>query len=139
MAFLAEAHFQAGAITRARELAVESLALNRVVKHRWGIGWAERILGRIAQAEGDLAGARQHFLDARATFTDVPARFEVARTDLDLAGLARAGGDLNAAATHADEALRIFTELRAPRYVEHAEQLARELAAVAAASKLTAP
>jgi hypothetical protein len=88
-----------------------------------------RLLGRIARAEGDRAGAHQHLRDARAAFAEVPAPFEVARTDLDLAELSRSTGDPATAARHAGDALKTFAELRAPRYVERAEDLVRALSA----------
>jgi DNA-binding SARP family transcriptional activator len=125
--FLAEAYLQTGDRSRARACARECLALTREVTSRWGVAWAERVLGRTAQAEGDLAGAQQHLRDALAGFTDVPAPFEVARTHLDLSALAQAGGDSATAARHAADALKMFVDLRAPRYVARAERLVREL------------
>ena len=131
MAFLSEAHVQSGALARGRELASESLALNREVTYGWGIGYAERILGRIARLEGRRADAARHLGDALATFTAVPCPFEVARTHLELAELAGTGGERETTARHLEEARRLFVELGAPRYVERADALGREVVAKA--------
>ena len=66
MAFLAEAHAQAGRLETALELASQSLALARGAGTLPGIGWAARALGHIAQARGALADAAEHLRDGPA-------------------------------------------------------------------------
>jgi hypothetical protein len=56
----------------------------------------------------------------------VEARFEVARTRLDLAALAHARGQSTACAEHLAEAHREFQALAVPRWVERAEACARD-------------
>jgi tetratricopeptide (TPR) repeat protein len=129
MVFLGEAHLLTGAMARARELAEASIAIHREARHPWGIAYAERLLGRIAHAEGRAEHARQHLLEARATFTAVPCPFEAGRTCLDLAEVARACGDRQASVAHLAEARRLFTELGLARYIERADRLTRELGA----------
>jgi DNA-binding SARP family transcriptional activator/KaiC/GvpD/RAD55 family RecA-like ATPase len=109
--FLGEAHARIGDLERARELATESLALNREVMHPWGIGYAQRLLGQIARMEGRRDDAESYLMDALATFTAIPCPYEAGRTRLELAELARARGDEAASACHAADAHRVFAEL----------------------------
>jgi hypothetical protein len=84
----------------------------------------------VARAEAAPEAAEASLGDALATFTSVEARFEVARTRLDLADLAAAGGDPARAAAHLDAARALFTALGAPLYAERAEAAAARLASV---------
>jgi len=61
---------------------------------------------------------------ALQTFTAIGARFEAARTRLELAALAEARDDRDGAGTHAREALQAFTALDTPLYAERARLLA---------------
>ena len=92
-----------------------------------GVGWAERALGRIAQARGALADAADHFGEAHRAFAAGGAEYEVARIQLDLAELAGTRGDREAAARYLGEALRRFGDLGLPHYAERAEPLAASL------------
>jgi DNA-binding SARP family transcriptional activator len=121
---LAEAYRLSGQLGRARDLAAEGLGLTREAGNRYGVGWAQRALGRIARAEADPAGAEASLRDALASFGAIEARFELARTHLDLADLAAEGADAGAGATHLAEARALFAALGAPRYTERAEALA---------------
>ncbi|MGH7392260.1 MAG: ATP-binding protein, partial [Candidatus Rokuibacteriota bacterium] len=122
--FLAEACRLAGGLDRARDLAAATRATSADVGDRWGHAWATRALGRIALAAGDPAEATRLLEEALAIFTAVPARFETARTSLDLATLASARGDADGATRLVAAAHQVFTELGAPRYVERAERVA---------------
>jgi class 3 adenylate cyclase/tetratricopeptide (TPR) repeat protein len=126
-AFLAEARLLAGRPDEARDLACEALAVTEGVKFRYGSGMAQRALGRIARAAGDLAEAGRWLGDALESFRAIQAPFEMARTRLDLALLAGAGSA--EAALHLGQARRLFADLGLPRYAEEAERLAGELAA----------
>jgi class 3 adenylate cyclase/tetratricopeptide (TPR) repeat protein len=125
-AFLAEVYLFSGRLIEARKLAGEALATTESVKFRYGSGMAQRALGRIARADGDLRGARAWFEEALESFHSIQAPFEVARTRLELALLAGSGSE--GAARQLGEARRIFAELKVPGYVERAERLAAELA-----------
>ena len=56
----------------------------------------------------------------------IQARFEVGRTHLALAELGYVQENHEAAATHLQEAHQLFRALQVPKYVERAEQLAKE-------------
>ena len=124
--FLAEAHRRAGRRETALELASQGLELARAAGTLQGIGWAERTLGHIAQARGALGDAEDHLGEALRAFEAVEAGFEIARTRFDLAALWRARGRRDARAAHLAEAHRHFRALEPPRWVERAEERARD-------------
>jgi tetratricopeptide (TPR) repeat protein len=126
LTFLSEAYLLNGQLEKARHLAMQGLEGIRVAQYRLGIGWAQRSLGRIAQAKGALSEAETHLNEALETFASIHARYFVGRTHLDLAALAHAQGKREAAATHLQEAHSLFTDLRVPRYIERTEGLAKE-------------
>jgi len=125
--FLAEAHRLTHELETAFELATQGLQMARVANSVHGAGWAERALGRIAQATGGLAEAGAHLREALRAFASMNARYEVARIHLDLASLAHAQRDEPAASRELAEAHRLFHALRVPRYVERTEALATQL------------
>jgi hypothetical protein len=90
-------------------------------------GGAQRTLGRIARAAGDLASGENYLIRALETFRRSEATLEMAETRLDLA---RALVDRNArdeARTHITEAVRVFRASAAPPRVTEAREVAREL------------
>jgi tetratricopeptide (TPR) repeat protein len=123
---LAEALLQSGDLRRAREHAVQGLAILEGARYRDGIARARRTLGRIAQAEGAYDEAMTLLTEALDAYASVSARFEVARTHLALAELMLLGGDRARAERHLQGAHRLFTALQVPCYVERAEAVARE-------------
>ena len=125
-AFLAEAHSRAQRLETALELASQGLELARAAGSTPGIGWATRALGHVAHARGALADAQEHLREALRAFEDAEAEFEIARTHLDLATLAHARGERTRAGRHLAEAHRRFRALDVPRWVERAEERARE-------------
>ncbi|MBI4218516.1 MAG: hypothetical protein HY682_00125 [Chloroflexi bacterium] len=126
-AWLSEALFLTGQIQRARALAIEALEMTRGAKDWYGTGVAQRILGRIARALGNLAEAHSNMNGRLEIFDATHARFEVARTHLDLVSIAHARLNQETAAVHLHEAQRLFQALRLRRYVERTEELARAL------------
>ncbi len=84
---------------------------------------AQRALGAILQACGDSADATRYFQAALQTFTDIQARFEVARTHLLLAECAQAQERI--VATHLQAAYPLFQVLHTPVYIKRTEALAR--------------
>jgi hypothetical protein len=76
-----------------------AVALMRDGSYPYGLGWTRRVLGHIARATGDLEPALAASADALAIFTSIHARFEAARTQLELAELAQAHGDVASATT----------------------------------------
>lgn len=74
-----------------------------------------------------LLEAEVHLKEALLTFGSIEARYDVARTHLDLAALAHAQGNREAVKAHLGQAYRLFETLRVPNYVERTEQLSKEL------------
>jgi predicted ATPase/class 3 adenylate cyclase len=122
--WLGEAYSLQGQRVRARDLALQGLAMAKEIGFGLGIGWAQRALGRIALANGALAEAATTLQEALQTFTAMHARAEVARTSLDLAALAQTQGAPERTARHLHDAYGLFWELRVPIYVERARHLA---------------
>jgi tetratricopeptide (TPR) repeat protein len=124
--FLAEAYRRVGRLETALELASQGLELARATGTLQGIGWAERTLGHIAQARGALGDAEDHHGEALRAFDAVEAGFEIARTRFDLAALAHARSRSDASETYLVEAHRHFRALGLPRWLERAEERARD-------------
>ncbi len=127
MVFLAEAHRLNGQLDHALDLARRGLQMTKAASSQYGVGWAERVLGRIAQSRGDLAEAEARFTEALGTFSSMQARYDLARTHLDLAALAHARENRDAVAKHIQEAHQLVGALGAPRRVEATRRLASEL------------
>ncbi|HEX6861727.1 MAG TPA: hypothetical protein VF414_02870, partial [Thermoanaerobaculia bacterium] len=124
-AFLAEALLLGGGpVEESRELAAQALAAAESSGFRYGIGLAQRALGRVAMAAGELPEAGVRLQEALESFREIRAPFEVGRTLLDLA----LGAPPGEAARFLGEAYRLFTGLRVQPYVEKTERLADELA-----------
>lgn len=117
---LAEAHRLAGHTERAREFADEACRLTAAIRCAYAIGEAQRVAGRVAQAEGDLARANDHLSDALHSFASAGIRLEVARTRLDLAQLSR-GTDT--ARYHLAQARDLFDALGLRKDAMRVEQL----------------
>jgi tetratricopeptide (TPR) repeat protein len=92
MTFLGEAYLLKGDRDRAQTLARRGLQLARDARFLFGVGYGERALGRIAAARGAWAEAQQQLEAACRTFESIGARFELARTHLDLAAIAGGAG-----------------------------------------------
>jgi tetratricopeptide (TPR) repeat protein len=109
--WLAEAHFARGEVTEAGSAATRALEATTAAQHRYGMGEAARVLGRIALATGALETAGTRLDEALAIFTGIEARFEVARTHLARAELRERRGDAAGAAADLAEAGRLFERL----------------------------
>jgi tetratricopeptide (TPR) repeat protein len=125
--FLGEAYRLQGELDTARYFARQGETLARGEQYSAGIAWAQRTLGRIALAEAALAAAHEHVQEALSTFTAIQARFETARTHLDLADLAQHQGSRDSLTVHLTEAYHGFAALRTPVYLERTIQRAGEL------------
>ncbi|MBI3454406.1 MAG: sigma 54-interacting transcriptional regulator [Candidatus Rokubacteria bacterium] len=126
--FLAEAHRLTGLTERARDLASQGLELAQASNATYGRACAARMLGRIARVDGHLADATWRLGEALRIFGEIEARYDAARTHLDLAAVAHARGQPDLVTHHLGEAHGIFRALRVPRYVERTEELAKEFA-----------
>lgn len=123
-AWLSEALHLDGQIDKAQEVACEGITLSQEVRFWYGVGLAQRVLGRIVQSSGNFPEAASLLHEALQTFATIQSRFEVGRTYLDLASVAHAQGNREAAATHLHEAHALFIALRVPVYRESSTQLA---------------
>lgn len=123
-AFLGEAYRLDQQLDKAQQFASQGYELANSIKNGWGVALAQRTLGRLAHTRDRLAEAEATLQQALHTFTTIHARFEAARTHLDLAALAHAQGNLQAVTRHLTEAHTLFVALQVPRYVERTEQLA---------------
>jgi DNA-binding SARP family transcriptional activator len=125
--FLAECYLLTGEAERARDVAQGALDLSRSVDYIVGVAYAERALGRIAHARGQLVEAGAHLERARAIFGSIEASYHLARTHLDLARLAHARGNGPGLLAHLDEAGRLFAALGIARWTARVARLGREL------------
>jgi tetratricopeptide (TPR) repeat protein len=128
-AVLGEACLLAGNAGRARELAERGRQIADGVGFKYATGWACRVLGRLARLEGRGEAAERELEVGLAAFLAIGARFEAARTMLDLATSAIARRDTARGARLAREALAHLAGLGAPAYEERAHQLAEAAAA----------
>jgi DNA-binding NtrC family response regulator/tetratricopeptide (TPR) repeat protein len=123
---LGEARLLAGDLPAALTLAQAGLEVARA-GYAVGLGFAQRLLGRVRQAEGRLEDARAEMRAALATFGESGARFEVGRTHMGLAEVAHAAGDAPAAAEHVQAAAGVFAALGVPVYAARTAALAGRL------------
>ena len=127
-ASLAEACRLTGDAAQAQTLAHRGLEIARGARYWFGVGYAQRVLARIARSAGALDGAESKLSEALETFQSIGAEFEVARVRLELADLAgHRRGPQERARTHLEPARRTFERAAVPRYLHRADQLAREL------------
>jgi class 3 adenylate cyclase/tetratricopeptide (TPR) repeat protein len=124
--YLGEAYRLDGRIKQAHDLAYQGFQLAQDAEHPWGIALAKRTLGRIAQTNDNLAEANRYFQEALSTFSLIQARFDLARTHLDLASLAHTQNNPDNATEHLCTAYAWFNKLQVPKWVKKTEQLARE-------------
>lgn len=127
MVHLSEAYLLRGYLDQARELATRGLALTRETSFRNGMGLILRALGRIAQGEGDLQAAKQHFSEALELFTQSQAFHQVGHIHIFLAKLAHAQGKQHVVTNHLKQAEVLFKQLCLSHYVQQTTQLAGEL------------
>ena len=124
---LAEAHRLNGEIDKAHDLAIKGLSTTSEAKDLYGVGWAQRALGRIAQARGALPDAKTYLDQALEGFTSIDARYDVGRTHFDLAALAHAQGSQENVRAHLARAHESFRTLEIPNFIARTEQLAEAL------------
>ncbi|HEY3066029.1 MAG TPA: AAA family ATPase [Methylomirabilota bacterium] len=127
---LAEARRVSGDTAAALETARRGVAITTGCKYWYGVGYGQRVLGRIALDARRFDEAAAHFDDALRTFVSVGVVFEAARTRLELATLAAGRGDRDTARVHVDAALAVLRDLDAPVYLERAQRAASELGAI---------
>jgi tetratricopeptide (TPR) repeat protein len=113
---LADAYLAAGEPERAHEAASRGWGLAQDAAFPYGAALGARTLARIARSRGQLDEAARFAAEALDTFRGIEARYENARTRLELAAIAAARDDPAAARAHLAEARRLFEacEVRDP-------------------------
>jgi len=127
VALLADAQQRAGDREAAIATAQRAIAHAARLRVPWIEGWALRVLGRVAQADGDPAAAVDRLRAAVSLFASAGARFEVARTQLALAEVVHARGDAVEAVRLIAEACAAFRDLRVSAWAARAQELAARL------------
>jgi class 3 adenylate cyclase/tetratricopeptide (TPR) repeat protein len=126
-AMLGEAMRLAGDTGSALELARRGVAIASAARYWLAVGYAQRILGRIARDNGSHNEAAAHFEEALTTFTSIGAQFEIGRMRLELADLTAGRGDRAIALMHAEAAHAALRDLDAPIHLSRAQRRAAEL------------
>jgi transcriptional regulator with AAA-type ATPase domain/tetratricopeptide (TPR) repeat protein len=121
---LGDAYLAAGDPDRARQAATRGLGLARDAAFPYGVGLAARTLARIARTAGRLEDATDRAAEALETFQRIHARYEEARTRLELAAIAVARREPIQARTHLAEARRLLEAAE----VHEPERLIEDLA-----------
>jgi tetratricopeptide (TPR) repeat protein len=126
LAHLAEAFLLAGRHYDAVEAARRAIEITTQARFWFGVGLAERALGKAELAAQRIEPAAEHLEAACDRFEQLGAPLEVARAHLEMAALAHAAGT-GEVARHLAEAHRSFRELGASRYVVRVLEAAGEL------------
>ena len=116
-----------GQLDLARDVARRSLQIATDAHVRVAEGWAKLVLGRIAIDAGAHADAEQHLGSALAAFEGAHSRYEMGRTQMDLAVAAHARGREDTAQMFLSRAHSLFRELGVEYHARRAEGLARDL------------
>ncbi|HZU04683.1 MAG TPA: AAA family ATPase [Chloroflexota bacterium] len=126
---LAEAYLLRGDLAQARHWAQRSLETSRALGRVLELVEAQRVMGLVAAAEGDLAAARTALETSCATLTRLERPYDRARHERDLAALlARAVPlqDLSRATALLTRAAATFAQLGAQRDLLRTRALARQ-------------
>jgi len=123
---LGDAYTALGEIERATHVVREALKVSVDIQFLFGVGLSKQVLGRIATAQSVVTQAKRNFGEASETLSAIGARFELARTHLDLATLAHANGDGEIAARQLKLARDLFTALQVPKYVDRTNSLSEQ-------------
>lgn len=124
---LGEAYLLNGESDKADTVAQQALEASTNMQFLIGVGLSKQVLGRIARARGAHVAAEQILEEASAIFSSVGARFELARTHLELAALADVQNDHKDATSHLTEARSLFVALHVTKYVERVDQFSEQL------------
>ena len=108
---MSEALLALGEIDQASVRAAKAVDLGRGVHFPLAVGLGQRTLGRIARASGDLALAERELAAASNTFSGIGARYELARTQVEMAAVAQALGRAASAHQQLESAHRLFAQL----------------------------
>lgn len=134
---LGEAYLLNGDIERAADVVGAALDVSAQSQFMIGVGLSKQIVGRIARARGAHAEAKRHLNKALQVLDSVGARFELARTRLELAALAHAEGNRVDGTAYLEEARALFAASKAPKYCARAEQSIEAMSCAAGAMPAT--
>jgi DNA-binding winged helix-turn-helix (wHTH) protein/class 3 adenylate cyclase/tetratricopeptide (TPR) repeat protein len=127
MTLTAEARRIEGRLEEAAAGAERGLKVGLQAEYWYAVGFAHRVMGRIACDAGRLAEAAADLSSALDMFERIGAVFEAGRTRLDLAKVAHARGDATLARRELSAAGHAFDKLHTPAYSARAAALAAEL------------
>jgi hypothetical protein len=127
LAFRGEAALQEADLAAAGDFAAQGADITRHAGYVYGLGWAQRVQARIADASGDESAAEARLNEAIATFDGMGAPFEAARTRVELGEwLERARRQPEAHAC-ASAGLTDLAALQLPRHADRARALLARL------------
>jgi tetratricopeptide (TPR) repeat protein len=123
---LGEAYLLKGELVKSIAIVQEALDASATSQFQIGVGLSKQLLGRIARAQGALGEAQRELGEALGVLASAGARFELARTHLELALVAHDQARGETAAQHLKQAGEAFTTLGVPKYVEQTRKLAEQ-------------
>ncbi len=127
LAFMAEVSRRQGQREEAVRFVQRGLQVAEGAEYWYAVGVAHRIAGRMAREDGHADEARRAFARALDTFERIGARFEGARTRLELAEITHWLGDPRGARRELNAAARTFQVLNEETYRGRAVRLGVEL------------
>jgi tetratricopeptide (TPR) repeat protein len=125
-ALTAEALRIEGRLDEAAAAARASLEVARGAQYGYAVGFARRVLGRVAHDAGRLEAAAEELTEALDTFDRIGSAFEAGRTRLDLAAVARDRCDPDRARDGLRAASLTFAQLGTTVYAARAARLSAE-------------
>jgi DNA-binding winged helix-turn-helix (wHTH) protein/class 3 adenylate cyclase/tetratricopeptide (TPR) repeat protein len=116
-----------GRLDAAAASARNGLELALGAQYWYAVGFARRVLGRVAHDAGQLEAAAEELTEALHTFDRAGSAFEAGRTRLDLAAVARDRGDRDRARDELRAASLAFAQLGTTVYAARAARFFAEL------------
>jgi class 3 adenylate cyclase/tetratricopeptide (TPR) repeat protein len=107
----------------ATEIGLQGLSLARELAMKTEEGKCLRILGDIAMAAGDRAGAEPYFIESLSVLEDVGNAYPLARTRLSLAQWHAQGRQAGEARAYLEQCMPVFKEMDARMDLDAAMQL----------------
>jgi len=124
---LGDAYVLSGDLESARQVVGKALEVSTEIQFLLGVGWANQVLGRIERAENHMTEAARNLTEAAASLRAIGARFELARTHLDLATYAQEQGNAEFVRSQLLQANQLLSTLQAPKYIERARRLGEQM------------
>jgi len=110
-AYFGEARLLAGRVEEAAELGTRVLQRSRATGARGEEAWSLRLLGDVASAGADVAGAERHYLQAMDVATEAGMRPLLAHCHLGLGRLFEKTRDRTGAQAHLGQARALYREM----------------------------